>query len=154
MLVVLSYSETALQLQDPRNHVFLEDIAFSLPNSSLFLSKIYFFKQILRVNTYSSNYSPLFATKKKPKFKRNKKNLESKLKLNVCVTLTSRSSYNKAQPSIGKTLSIICSLDLSRPSSKQTSLFYIFFEHSNTAYSNTSYLHTEFEESMSDCISP
>ena len=67
---IADYSGTRfVQTRIPQNGVFLEHTVFPLHNSSLFI----FVKQTRRVNTDSSNCSPLF-TNKNPQFMRNKTN--------------------------------------------------------------------------------
>ena len=92
---ILLHSPTRFgQTWIPQNHVFLEQVLFCLPNSSLCLLKMYSsIEPIQRFNKDSLNCSLGF-TYKKPGSIRNKTNLERL----VCVTLKSQSSYNKAQP--------------------------------------------------------
>ena len=150
---IADYSGTRfVQTRIPQNGVFLEHTVFPLHNSSLFI----FVEQTRRVNTDSSNCSPLF-TNKNPQFMRNKTFWESRSKFNVCFTLTSWSSYIiqsnhrlnavnnlQSRPAIKTVNSCI-----DNPLNKQPCFFFYYYW--NTAYWNTSYFPTEFEESALDC---
>ena len=70
-------------------------------------------EQIWKLNRHSLNCSLFSSVIKNGKFN---KSWETRSKLNVCVTVTSQSSYNRAHPQ-AKRVPIICPLDqLSRPS--------------------------------------
>ena len=125
-------------------------------NSSLFLFKhLPFCQKNLKINTDSSNFSPLF-TNKKSKSTRNKTNLE-RLEQNFTFLVLWQVGLATTEPNHRlngvnylRSRPAIKTVKLYLLSSKKKQARFIYFLHLNTAYLHSPNSPNEFEESVLD----